>query len=216
MSKYIWGVDSAQKVTDELINCVNTNYGKPFFWGRYLTTVKNVSDGLNFTEIKLIHQRNIKIMPIYNDFKTAVGYKNGQLVARNSIFNAGRLGIPKGTFIFVNIEDFFKVDEAWIRGLVDTFYSSNYRPGLYCYPKTGEFSSAFCEATKNSERVRIQTVLWSAEPTPGISKEKDAPKYNPASPPCETNSWAWQYGRDSKVCPIDTNLIDYRVYDNLW
>lgn len=216
MSRYLWGVDSAQRVTDDLLNCVRTNYGKPNYWGRYLTTVEKVSDGLTVAEINFLHQKGIKIMPIYNDFKTAIGYRNGQVVARNAIFNAGRLGFPKGTFIFADIEDFFKVDEAWIRGLVDSFYISNYRPGIYNYPQTGEFSSAFCKANKNSERVRIQTVLWSAEPAPGVSKEKNAPKYNPASPACEGNIWAWQYGRDSKFCPIDTNLIDYRIYDNLW
>lgn len=216
IANYLWGVDSASKVTDEVYNCVTKNYGKPKYWGRYLTTVKNVNDGLTVEEIRYLQGNNIKIMPIYNDFKTAIGYRNGQVIARNAIFNARRLGFPKGVFVFANIEDFFQVDEAWIRGWVDTFYTSNYKPGLYNYPQSGDFSQAFCEATKKSERVQIQTVLWSAEPTPGTSKEKEAPKFNPASPPCENNVWAWQYGRDSKDCPIDTNLIDQRVYDNLW
>lgn len=216
MNKYLWGVDSAQKVTDETYNCVVSNYGKPKYWGRYLTTIKNVNDGLTIEEIRFIQQKGMKVLPIYNDFKNAAGYKNGQVVARNAIFNAQRLGFPKGTFIFVDIEDNYDVDAAWLDGLVETFYTSNYRPGIYSYPQTGQFSSAYCEAIKLNNKVQDQTVLWSAEPEVGIKSEKDKPDFNPASPPCESNTWAWQYGRDSTICPIDTNLLDKRVYDNLW
>lgn len=216
MNKYLWGVDSAQKVSDEVYNCVIDNYGTPKYWGRYLTTIKNVNDGLTIEEIKYLQNKGIKVLPIYNNFKSAVGYKNGQVVARNAIFNAQRLGFPKGTFIFVDIESDYNIDGAWISGLVDTFYTSNYRPGMYSYPQTGQFSSAYCEAVKNNEKVEQQTVLWSAEPEIGIKTEEEIPKFNPASPPCNNNVWAWQYGRDSEVCPIDTNLIDQRIYNNLW
>ncbi|OEF99712.1 hypothetical protein BHF71_07750 [Vulcanibacillus modesticaldus] len=216
MAIYIWGVDSASKVTDTLYDCVVKNYGKPKFWGRYLISIKNVSDGLTLEEVKYLHQKGIKIIPIYNKFKEAIGYKKGQIVARNAIFNAQRFAVPKGTFIFANIENFFKVDESWIRGWVDTFYPSGYRPGLYVDPTKGDFSTAYCEAIKKNEKVKVQTILWSAEPEPGVSKEKEAPKFNPSFPPCDANVWAWQYGRDSKECHIDTNLIDKRLYNNLW
>lgn len=216
MSRYLWGVDSAASVKENLYNCVINNFGKPMFWGRYLTTIQNVNEGLTPTEIRFLHQKGVKVMPIYNDFREAVGYRQGQVVARNAIFNAQRLGFPKGTFIFANIEKFFKVDEAWIRGYVDTFYPSNYRPGIYNDPQEGDFSKAFCEAAKKHERVRVQTVLWSAQPEPGVTAQKDAPTFNPAKPPCVGNVWAWQYGRDAKACPIDTNLLDQRIYDNLW
>ena len=46
MVTYHWGVDSSQKVTTDLYNCVLNNYGKPEFWGRYLTRVEGASDGL--------------------------------------------------------------------------------------------------------------------------------------------------------------------------
>jgi len=212
----LWGVDSSNKVNEELYNCVVTNFGKPKYWGRYLTTIPNVNDGLTAAEILFLHKKGVRVMPIYNDFKEAVGYRQGQVVARNAIFNAQRLGFPKNKFIFANVEKFFKVDEAWIRGFVDSMYPSGYRPGIYNDPTAGAFAEEFCKAAQKSERVRIQTILWSAQPEPGISKEKDAPKFNPTGPKCEANVWAWQYGRDSKECVIDTNLIDQRLYDNLW
>jgi len=216
MPAKLWGVDSSNKVNEELYNCVITNFGKPKYWGRYLTTIPNVNDGLSAAEILFLHKKGVRVMPIYNDFKEAVGYRQGQVVARNAIFNAQRLGFPKNKFIFANVEKFFKVDEAWIRGFVDSMYPSGYRPGIYNDPTAGAFADEFCKAAQKSERVRIQTILWSAQPELGISKEKDAPKFNPTAPKCEANVWAWQYGRDSKECVIDTNLIDQRLYDNLW
>ena len=216
MPAKLWGVDSSNKVNEELYNCVITNFGKPKYWGRYLTTIPNVNDGLTAAEILFLHKKGVRVMPIYNDFKEAVGYRQGQVVARNAIFNAQRLGFPKNKFIFANVEKFFKVDEAWIRGFVDSMYPSGYRPGIYNDPTAGAFADEFCKAAQKSERVRIQTILWSAQPELGISKEKDAPKFNPTAPKCEANVWAWQYGRDSKECVIDTNLIDQRLYDNLW
>ena len=216
MPAKLWGGDSSNKVNEELYNCVITNFGKPKYWGRYLTTIPNVNDGLSAAEILFLHKKGVRVMPIYNDFKEAVGYRQGQVVARNAIFNAQRLGFPKNKFIFANVEKFFKVDEAWIRGFVDSMYPSGYRPGIYNDPTAGAFADEFCKAAQKSERVRIQTILWSAQPELGISKEKDAPKFNPTAPKCEANVWAWQYGRDSKECVIDTNLIDQRLYDNLW
>ena len=216
MPTYLWGIDSAVKADDKVYNCVITNFGKPNYWGRYLTTIANVNDGLSMEEVRFLHNKGIKIMPIYNNFRAALGYRNGQVVARNAIFNAQRLGIPKSTYIFANVEKFFSVDEGWIRGYVDTFFTSNYRPGIYADPVEGDFSKAYCEAVAKSERVKVQTIIWSAQPEPGVTPEKDAPNFNPSMPPCDANVWGWQYGRDAKNCPIDTNLIDQRLYDNLW
>lgn len=216
MPRYLWGVDSAVSVDDEVYNCTVNNFGKPKFWGRYLTTIENVNEGLTPAEIKFLHNKGIKVMPIYNDFREAIGYRQGQVVARNAIFNAQRLGFPKDTYIFANVEKFFKVDEGWIRGWVDTFYPSGYKPGIYHDPQEGEFSKSYCEAIKNNDKVKVQTILWSAQPAPGATTLKDAPEFNPAKVPCEGNVWAWQYGRDAGTCPIDTNILDQRVYDNLW
>ncbi len=216
MARKLWGVDSANKVTNELYTCVVNNYGNPKFWGRYLTTIPNVNDGLTPQEINFLHQKGVKVLPVYNDFKAALGYRQGRVVARNAIFNAQRLAFPKGTFIFANVEKFFKVNEGWIRGYVDAFYPSNYKPGIYANPVEGDFSNAYCAAIKKDERVRVQTVIWSAEPEIGESKQTEAPEFKPSMPPCASNVWLWQYGRNAKTCSIDTNLMDQRIYDSIW
>jgi len=216
MARTVWGVDSAARVTNDLFYCVRNQFGYPKFWGRYLTYVPNVSDGLTREEITLIRNFGVKVLPIYNAFREAVGYRNGQLAARNAVFHARRLGIPKNIAIFANIEDYFSVNEAWIRGWVETLFPTGYRPGIYADPTKGEFSEAYCAAVNNNNQVAVQTMIWSSAPRPGITKENAAPKYRPAAPPCKANVWAWQYGRDAEACPIDTNLADRRLLEYLY
>ncbi len=216
MAKTIWGVDSAAKVTEQTFYCVKNELGYPKFWGRYLTDVPNVSDGLTKDEITLLRNHGVKVLPIYNDFREAVGYANGQVVARNAVFHARRLGIPKNKVLFANIEDFFAVDEAWIRAWVETLSPTAYRPGIYADPTKGDFAHAYCEAAKRNNQVAVQTMIWSSAPRPGTTKEQKAPKYQPATPNCKANVWAWQYGRDAKACPVDTNLADRRLLEFLY
>ncbi|MFA9458582.1 glycoside hydrolase domain-containing protein [Halalkalibacter sp. AB-rgal2] len=211
-----WGVDSASAVTNELLDCVRTQFGQPDFWGRYLHTIENISDGLTSEEIRLIQNNGMKIMPIYNKFSEAIGTRAGSVAARNAIFRARQLGIGDGTFIFANIENFFQVDADWIISWVEAFYTSPYRPGMYADPDEGPFNEAYCQATERSELVLEQSVIWSAEPEPGPTSKRGAPRrFQPNRPNCSANVWAWQYGRDADACPIDTVLMESRLYQTL-
>lgn len=214
--RYIWGVDSAAKVTADLYNCVVKNYGKPAYWGRYLARIPNASEELTKDEVQLLHNSGTKILPIYNNFSEAVGYDKGRVVAQNSTYHAKRLGVPQGTVLFANVERFFNVDKDWIKGYVDVMYKSSYKAGIYHDPIQGGFSTAYCQAVQDSKEVANQLILWSAEPQSGVTKSRQAPAYQPKKPPCLANVWGWQYGRDSKTCPIDTNLIDQRLFNQLW
>ncbi|WP_017470443.1 glycoside hydrolase domain-containing protein [Amphibacillus jilinensis] len=213
---YIWGVDSANEATKDLYDCVLTQFGKPEYWGRYLTRVEGASEGITTEEVQLLHNSNTKIMPIYNDFLEAIGERQGLIVAQNAIFHARRLGIPKGKILVANIENFFNIDAAFISGFVEAMYISDYKPGLYHDPDQGQFDRAYCEAVELNDRVAEQTVLWSAEPEYGVTGRRDAPPFQPSEPNCRSNVWGWQYGRDAEACPIDTNLIDQRFYNMLW
>lgn len=216
MARKIWGVDSSAPVNEKLYECVTSNFGQPQFWGRYLTTTPNVSTGLTKEEISFIQSKGIKILPIYNVFREATGYGKGQQIARNAVFHARRLSIPKNTLIIANVEHFFRVDGEWIRGFVESLYPTGYRPGFYHDPTKGEFADAYCEAVKENNQVAAQSILWSAEPEPGVTKERNAPRFNPATPNCKANVWLWQYGRDAQKCPIDTNLGDRKLLNVLF
>ncbi|WP_102347122.1 glycoside hydrolase domain-containing protein [Bacillus sp. Marseille-P3661] len=215
MAKYIWGVDSAQKVTPSLYQCVMNNFGYPNYWGRYLTTVPNASEGLSKDEINFMKSKGIRLLPIYNNFKDATGYREGQVAASNAIFHARRLDIPKGAPIFANIERFFQVDNAWIQAWVETMYPSGFLSGFYHDPNEGRFNDEFCAAAQNNNQVKTQSILWSAEPHIGVTGNRKAPPFNPRKTNCDSNIWAWQYGRDSNSCPIDSNLIDKRLFNKL-
>ena len=213
MAKFFWGVDSAVAVDEEILRCVQNNFGAPDFWGRYLSTVPNASEGLTKVELQYLRSKGIKVVPIFNNFKSSVGGQAGNVAARNAIYNANRLGIRKGTVLFANVERFFEVDANWLIGWVETFYSSPYLPGFYHDPIVGDFNQAYCQAVAKDERVKNQVILWSAKPEKGVTSKRSQPKFNPRKPNCPATVWGWQYGRNAKVCPIDTNLADSRLFD---
>lgn len=216
MPRYVWGVDSASVVDDELYSYVKNKLGNPKFWGRYLSEVPNVSEGLTREEISFIRKRGIKILPIYNDFSEETGYDKGQIGARNAVFNARRLGIPNNVGLFANVERFVAVDEAWIRGWVESIIQSGYRPGIYHNPVEDRFAAAYREAVRKNNQIAVQTILWSAKPETGVTKERNAPIFKPVTPNCKANVWVWQYGRDAEAFPIDTNLADQRTLNYLY
>ena len=213
---YFWGVDSSTPVTSELYGCVLTHFGKPAFWGRYLVTVPGASEGLTNQEITLLYNSGTKIMPIYNKLSTTAGYQNGLVAAQNAIFHARRLNVPHGVVIFSNIERFYEVDTAWIRGWFDALYKSPYVPGYYFDSRRGNFMASFCEASSEDKKVKTHSVLWSAQPEMGATKSTQAPAFHPVAPPCGGNVWSWQYGREATKCPVDTNLITSQLFSKLW
>lgn len=211
-----WGVDSAAPVTPSSYECVLSKLGYPFFWGRYLKTIEGVSSGLTKTEIEFLRSKGTKILPVYNNFEVAAGYRNGKVDAANAIFYARSLGIPKDTYIFADIEAFYDVDEGWIRGWVDGLYPSGYRPGFYAGPIEGKFSDSYCKAVEKDSQVAVQSVIWSYDPEKQTTPPRNAPKFDPAKPPCRSNVWAWQYGHDAEECPVDTNLATTKLLQHLW
>ncbi len=213
---YYWGVDSATTVTNDLYDCVLKNFGKPSYWGRYLASVPGRVDMLKKEEVNLLHRSGTKILPIFSNFERAIGYREGAVIAQNTIYRARRIGVPTGKVVFANLEKHFDIDEAWIRGFVDGIFTSGYKAGLYHDPINGSFSTAYCEALSHDKKVGNQLILWSAEPQHGVTILRRAPNFKPRKPPCKGNVWGWQYGRESDVCPIDTNLVNGQMFELLW
>ncbi len=211
--KYLWGVDSASKTTKEMYKCVNENFGKPKVWGRYIGTNEEVSTGLTQQEIKLLHEKKIKILLIYNHFSNATTQKAGQQEAKKAIKYAKELRVPKDTLLFADIEPNYPVDSAFIKGWVETLNKSDYLPGIYgVFDKNQKLFSAFNKAGND---VKEKAIIWSAAPNMNITSKEKAPKYNPTGPK-ESKILGWQYGIDAKKCNIDTNLFKGEIEKNLW
>ncbi len=216
MSIYEWGIDSAQYATEDLFQCVMRNFGYPRFWGRYLIRVPGISEGLTIQEISFIRNKGVKLLPIYNSFQEAKGYRQGRIAAAHAVFHARELGIPKGIPLFANVEQFFQIDGDWIQGWTEALVTNGYKSGIYNDPVTGDFNQAFCNAVKGNEKIKMLTILWSAEPELESSGPRNPPNYNPKAPDCGGNVGVWQYSRKVTQCPIDTNLANSRLLSFLW
>ncbi|OLS33985.1 glycoside hydrolase domain-containing protein [Bacillus sp. MRMR6] len=212
----LWGLDTASPVDTAFIQCVAENYGKPAFFGRYLETKEGVSAGLTADEAAFLHNQGIKIIPIFNHFTDATTYEQGIAEAEEAIAYAENLGIPQGIAIFADIEPGYPVDEAFIRGWVDTLLDSPYHPGIYgVFRSDRDVTAAYQAAAANSQTVADETIIWSSNPEPGITAQADAPAFEPGAPE-NINVSIWQYGIDGQTCNIDTNLIKSDILDSLW
>lgn len=213
--QYAWGVDSASPSTT-LHACVTQSYGTPKYWGRYLKDVAGVSKGLTKQEIAYLHDKHIKILPIYNNFSSATGYDNGKKAGQDAVNTAKALGIPSGVYLFADIEANYSADAGWIRGWYDALNASTYQPGIYENPVTGPFANAYNSAVKQNPAIGKETVLWSAQPSIGVTRADKTPKFGPSKPAGANNTLAWQYGIQGSACNIDTNLIDTGLLSRLW
>ena len=211
-----WGVDTASQIDAAFYKCVVSNYGKPYFVGRYLETKQDISTGLTSAEAKYLHQQGIKIIPIFNHFTNAISYKNGVAEAKAAISYAQKIGVSKGVAIFADIEPKYPVNEGFIRGWVDTFVSSPYKPGIYgVFTKENAITSAFQAAAAKNKNVQRKTIVWSSNPDPGITTKAKAPKFQP-NPPKNIKIALWQYGMDGNTCNVDTDLVEIIEIPFLW
>jgi hypothetical protein len=214
--KIVWGVDSASKVTDKVLACVNKNYGKPLVWGRYTKTSKGVSTGLTAQEVKFLHKNNLGILLIYNHFDKAMSKKAGQKEAKTAIQYAKNIKPPKGTVIFADIEPKYPVDPSFIEGWYETIALSDYHPGIYgVFDPQQKVFAAFNKAAKKNRSIKQKTIIWSAAPQKGISAKKKAPKYSPIGPK-DSLLYGYQYGIEAKSCNIDTDLFKGEILNYLW
>ncbi|CAM3830198.1 glycoside hydrolase domain-containing protein [Marinicrinis lubricantis] len=211
-----WGIDTASIIDSSFYRCVEQSFGKPAVAGRYLGTKDGVSHGMTAEEVQLLHGKDIKILLIHNHFNDARGYRNGKDEAREAIENAQKLGVPEGIALFADIEPDYPVDADFIRGWVEAISPSPYEPGIY-----GDFSqgspilSAYNGAVNANPKIGEITILWAYQPQVGVTTQKSAPDYAPEVPQ-QSNGWIWQYGIDSEICNIDTNLIRKEAMAYLW
>lgn len=208
-----WGVDSAELVDKDLFQCVKYNYGSPEVWGRYLGDIEDVSEGIDADEVDYLHDKDVKILLIYNHFDSATGYDHGADHASKAINYAKDLKVPDDVALFGDIEPNFSVDSAFIEGWYDTISDSDFAPGLYgVFNKDSKLIEAY---NATNEKYQKNIVVWSAYPQKEISSKKEAPEFNPDGPK-DAMTNGWQYGQDSEDCHIDTNLFNDDMLDYLW
>ncbi|MGY0694414.1 glycoside hydrolase domain-containing protein [Virgibacillus sp. FSP13] len=211
--KLYWGIDSANSAGKDVYQCVKDNFGQPEVWGRYIGDKEDVSTGLSSDEAKFLHEKDIRILVIYNHFTDATGYDHGVEEAKQAIDLAQKLEIPDGVAIFGDIEPKFPIDSAFMQGWSDTLTESAYKPGLYGVFDKG---SAIVKAYNATEsKTKENTVIWTAYPQEKITTKENAPEYKPQGPD-DALLYGWQYAIESDKCTIDTNLFKNEMLDYLW
>lgn len=205
-TRLLWGVDSCKPFTGAgggLYSTVTRYYGRPDFWGRYLTRTYNCP-GISSTEIAAAAYRQLGILPIYNNYDCSAvrGYSTGLRYASEASAAATNLGIPSGTVLAVDIEPYgdqcpgaANVDSGFIQGWFDGITLANFAPMYYGNGTAGtEFASAWCRAVIARPEIAMSSYLWSFEPSLiGRFTKARAPQYSPLLPGCAANMAAWQY-----------------------
>ena len=208
-----WGMDSASATDENLYSCAKESFGDPKIWGRYLGDKDDVSIGLDNDEVEFLHEKDVKILVIYNHFEDAAGYEHGVSEAEEAISFAEDLNIPEDVSIFGDIEPNYPVDSAFLDGWYETLANSKYNSGIYgVFDEDSKLLEAY---NATSENTKEDTVIWTADPQEGISTKDNAPDYKPQGPE-NANIYGWQYGQDADECDIDTNLFKKEILDFLW
>ncbi|GGH78758.1 ribosomal protein S25 [Pullulanibacillus pueri] len=216
VSKLQWGIDTAKTINKSAYQCIEKNFGKPQIAGRYLVGKEGINAGLTKEEVKLLHDKGVKVLPIYNNFTNATGKDRGQSIAKEAIKAAKEIGVKKGTFIVADIEPKTPVDADFLIAWTKTIKDSNYKAAIYGDLEDDNLKDVYKKASNNSDAVQQHLMLWTNGPNIGITgKEKAPDKFNGASPN-KDHTYAWQYGIESKQCNIDTDLFTGQVLEFVW
>lgn len=211
----VWGIDTASKITDSFYKCVVTHYGKPKVAARYMEGKQGYYSSISKNEVKLLHHKGIKVLPIYNKLNDATSLNHGKQIAQQAIRKANTLGIPKGTFITADIEPSYPVDSQFIIGWTKSIIKGGYKPGIYGNYQTN-LKNAYRSASNQSSTVHNHLLIWSNTPKLGITGKHNAPNQFKASSPNKDQTFVWQYGLNGKQCNIDSDLIKSQILNNLW
>ena len=220
-TRMLWGVDSCKAFTssatggDGLYPQVLSHYGRPDFWGRYLTNT--VCPGISSAEVAAAAYNHMGILPIYNDYdcSAVVGYSTGRAYAGAATAAAATLGIPQGRAVAIDIEPpgaacpgAANVDAGFVGGWFDGVNAAGYVPTYYGNGTAGsEFASAWCAAVSAQPSVAADSYLWSFEPSLlGSYTKAAAPNYSPQQTGCPGSMAAWQYELSTGSDPdVDTD-----------
>ena len=182
------------------------------------------------SEVATASSHGLPILPVYFNYpKTAVDSKEcGQNYATAAIEFAQQWAgpaLPHGTAIFVDIEGDARTSADFIEGWYDTFnttfsytspydghvytYDSGYyRAGYYADTKStspGNFNDAYCAAVDHDSAIGGNSFIWANRPGLSPTNKAEEPKYQANTPPCASQTLAWQYNAGTEVGNVDTD-----------
>lgn len=205
LSGLFFGVDSSVPADNVLQNnltqfdWVTRNKAYPNFWGRHIEG----DTPLTKEEIRFIHRKGCKIVPIYRSDEPKQTEAQGKAESKKIALRAVELGIPKGTAVFVELADTEPAKQQYLFGLANGLLAAGYIPGFKAntdslYGFDGEYSRAMTQHPQVFE----QCLVWATAPKPeeydGITTSHfiHPDKWIPFAPSCITRNdiALWQYG----------------------
>ena len=168
VGRLLFGVDSEIQANDLLQNNIEEfewvvrNKIYPNFYGRYL----NGENSLTKEEIDFLHSKGCKIAAIYSDKGAKKSEKAGKVLAKKIGDVAHKLGIPKGTAIFLEISENETVSRDFMRGFAKTLMAEGYTPGFKANTDAKfSFDREFSRGMQTDKEVFKKCQIWAVAPT---------------------------------------------------
>lgn len=210
------GFDSSVPFTTELLQQAQAKYGKVYWVGRYLGTGGGAAVPLTTSEVSLIMDAGIGLLPIFNDSVIDGGtvgtYAIGKQDSATAVSQAESLGIPANVYLAVDVEYSANVSGAWHEGWADGMRPTNYAGvGIeYCAPLSPHFMASIQAANAGNNPNVKRLLFWSATPEPGLAPGATAPPYTPDVPSGfpPSSVVAWQLREGALGDKIDLDLCN--------
>lgn len=257
-----WGVDTAAPANFAvhnragalitLFDLVVEELGMPEFWGRYLFGSKNLGvTAVSKAEADFIRDRSggaCRVLLISNIAGTrfSQGRQVGQADALGALNRCGTLGVPRGVFVYADIEPQFQCSSGWFQGWWEQMLAAGRgRGGLYVEPGQITFSKPHRAALKETldifskalnpdpqffvpDPAPFARLLWSQRPLRFFKSNIDPANFIPADyapnePTYQKGMTAiWQYAGNCAVLAsnratiIDMNLATDQGLASMW
>ncbi len=207
VNRLLFGADSKTEAYDVLQNNMQhfdwivCNKIYPNFCGRYL----NGENHLTKEEIRFLHTKGCKIAAIYTDQGEKQTEQQGKDVANKAKLCAFDLEIPRGSVIFLEIDDHETASRDFMRGFAMVLIDEGYTPGFKANTDARfTFDREFSRGMQNDREIFKRCLVWATSPT---VKEYDGittshlihpDNWIPYAPSGITRKEIaiWQYGKD--------------------
>jgi glycoside hydrolase-like protein len=213
-----WGVDSSGPITATAIANVRDWYrgARPQFWGRYVSG----EYGVTRSELAFARSQGLYVYVLVNDRNCSQCAFGGDICgndltraqarvdAHAALRAAARLGLPRGTVLFKDIEQVSSCRREPSAGYLDAWYrtlkGTDFVTGFYAnaYQQNYDFPRGYCAEVKRAADFTADVVLDMNEDEPLIGAPRgktgpdNAPRFNPLVPWCTPDraTVIWQYG----------------------
>ncbi len=168
VERLLFGVDSEVRSdillqnNIDLFEWVIRNKVYPNFWGRNMVG----ENALTTEEIDFLHGKACKIAPLYKSSEEKKSEEQGTDLAESIVRKAKELEIPKGTAIFLDIDENESSTRDFMRGYAKKMMERGYIPAFRANTdaKYG-FDREFSRGMQTDREIFAECLVWATSPT---------------------------------------------------